>query len=208
MIRETAAASLIGVVVLVLYLPAAHPPEWFVERLRDEHELNDRVWGTDRALRILERTIAASGAAHAVSPIPATLSAAPPPPAIDAVVARQMAEARERLFAGAYFRSLQALFALALYRAVSLAEWLPVLAAFIGASLFDGAVRRKVKSKEFVQHSAELFGLHAGLGVIALCGALVALFVPLTVHPYALGAVPLLVGVLGGQAVANFHARG
>jgi hypothetical protein len=29
-----------------------------------------------------------------------------------------------------------------------------------------------------------------------------------TLHPYALAVVPLLIGVLGNRAIANFHARG
>ena len=38
MIRAVAAVSLLILLVLVLYVPAAHPPERFLAQLRAEHE--------------------------------------------------------------------------------------------------------------------------------------------------------------------------
>ena len=38
MIRAVAILSLVSLLVLVLYLPSAHPPERFIAQLRAEHD--------------------------------------------------------------------------------------------------------------------------------------------------------------------------
>jgi hypothetical protein len=202
------ACALIALVALVFYLPSAHAPDRFLAQLRIERELNDRIWGAQRSLRILERALTLYGKAQDASPIPPAFAEAVAPVAIDLTVARQISDASARLFGSRYFMSFQALLALASYRLASLLEWLSLVAVFVLVAIFDGFVRRAVKSKEFLQHSPELFALYAGLSMVAIVGTPVALLVPVTLHPYALAVVPLLIGVLGNRAIANFHARG
>ena len=52
MIRIVAIASLMALLVLVLYLPSAHPPERFVAQLRVEHEQITRFWSAQHAENI------------------------------------------------------------------------------------------------------------------------------------------------------------
>ena len=54
-IRVVSTVSLVLLLVLVLYLPSAHPPERFIAQLSAEHERNSAFWGEERALRILSR---------------------------------------------------------------------------------------------------------------------------------------------------------
>jgi hypothetical protein len=45
MIRFVAIASLLALLILVLYLPSAYPAERFMNQLRAEHALNTDFWG-------------------------------------------------------------------------------------------------------------------------------------------------------------------
>ena len=53
MIRAVAVLSLLVLLVLVLYLPSANPPERFLAQLRAEHELAMAYWGAEPATRML-----------------------------------------------------------------------------------------------------------------------------------------------------------
>ncbi len=57
-IRVVSIVSLILLLILVLYLPSAHPPERFITQLGVEHERNNAFWGEERALHILSRMLA------------------------------------------------------------------------------------------------------------------------------------------------------
>ena len=47
MIRAVAVLSLLVLLVLVLYVPSAHPPERFLAQLRAEHEAAAAYWGAE-----------------------------------------------------------------------------------------------------------------------------------------------------------------
>lgn len=208
MIRTFAAASLLALVALVLYLPAANGPETFLRQVTVEHDANLHLLGQDAALRIVDRTRFLQGQSAGANPIPSTFRDNPGPPPVDVTVARHVSAAGARILDSRYVRSMEALLALALFRIASLAEWLPLVAAFLLVAIFDGLIRRAVKSKEFLRHDPELFALHACLAVLTVCGLALSVVLPTTIHPYAFASAPLLAALFSGWTIANFHARG
>ena len=71
MIRAVAVLSLVALLVLVLYVPSAHPPERFLDQLRSEHEAAMGFWGTEPAFAMLDRAMRMqSGAAQEESAPP------------------------------------------------------------------------------------------------------------------------------------------
>ena len=207
-IRVVSTVSLILLLILVLYLPSANPPERFIGQLSVEHERNSAFWGEGHALRILSRMLAIHADAKQSSPIPDSLAPAEPRSQVDSATASQMSQMSTRLFNNQYFKSIGALFALATYRLSAFVEWLPYVSVFVIAAFLDGFIRRIVKSKEFLQHNPELFALHASLVILIACGTIVAFVVPVTVHPLLLALVPASIGIFGSLAVANYHHRG
>jgi hypothetical protein len=207
-IRVVWIVSLILLLILVLYLPSAYPPERFIDQLSVEHERNTAYWGEEHALRILSRMLELQADAKQLSLIPATPAPAETRGQVDTAAASQLSQANARLFNNPYFRSIGALLALATYRLAALVEWLPYLSAFVLAALLDGFARRIVKSKEFLQHKPELFALHASVVILIACGLVVALVMPVTLHPLLLALMPASVGVFGSLAIANYHHRG
>ena len=207
-IRVVSTVSLVLLLVLVLYLPSAHPPERFIEQLSAEHERNSAFWGEERALRMLSRMLELQAQAKEASPIPDTLASGGPRNRVDTAAASEMSQMNTRLFNNQYFKSIGALFALATYRFSAFIEWLPYLSVFVLAALLDGFIRRIVKSKEFLHHNPELFALHASLVILVACGTVVTFVLPVTVHPLLLALVPATIGIFGSLAVANYHHRG
>jgi len=57
MIRIITVAALTLLLVFVLYLPAANPPERFLTQIRSEHTINASFWGKARAELILDRAL-------------------------------------------------------------------------------------------------------------------------------------------------------
>ena len=207
MIRAVAVLSLVSLLILVLYLPSAHPPERFVAQLRAEHQAAARFWGDEAAMRMLSRALSVQDSARQASPVPSSADA-PALGAVDGAVAQEMASVNQRLFNNAYFRSIDALFLLASFRLATLLEWLPWLLAFTAAVVADGGFTRLIKSKEFLQHDPEMFALYACASIVAVCAAVLGLVAPLTLHPLVMPCVPLLVSILLGRAVGSFHRRG
>lgn len=207
MIRAAAFFSLVILLLLVLYIPSAHPPQRFVAQIRIEHEATTAFWGSEPAARILARAVRMQDATVEVTPIPKA-SVAPSSTGVNNAVAKEMASVNQRLFNNPYFRSIDALLLLGSYRLSTLLEWLPWLAAFALAAIVDGGFVRLIKAKEFVQHDPEMFAVYACLAIITLCATVVGFVVPVTLHPLVLPSVPLVVGVLVGRAVGCFHKRG
>ena len=207
MIRAVAVVSLLILLVLVLYVPAAHPPERFLAHLRAEHEAAAAYWGGEPATRMLNRSLRMQETTAEITPIPAAKDA-PTPVGVNGAVSREMSSVNQRLFNNAYFRAVDALLLLASYRFATLLEWLPELTVFVLAALVDGGFARLIKAKEFLQHDPEMFALYASLGIITLCTTVIAFVLPVTLHPLLLPCVPLVVGVLAGRAVGCFHRRG
>ncbi len=207
MIRAVAVLSLVILLVLVLYVPSAHPPQRFLAQLRAEHEAATAYWGTDSSMRMLDRAIGMQAATAKVTPIPAAKDA-PSTTSVNRAVSQEMSSVNQRLFNNSYFRSVDALLLLASYRLSTLLEWLPWLGAFVLAAIADGGFARLIKAKEFLQHDPEIFALYASLGIVVLCATVIGFVLPVTLHPLLLPCVPLLVGVLAGRALGCFHRRG
>jgi hypothetical protein len=207
-IRVVSTVSLVLLLILVLYLPSAHPPERFIAQLSTEHERNSAFWGEERALRILSRMLELQTQAKEASPIPDTLANGQTRSSVDTATASEVSQMNTRLFSNTYFKSIGALFALATYRFSTFVEWLPYLSVFVLAALLDGCIRRIVKSKEFLQHNPELFALHASLVILVACGTVVSFVLPVAIHPHLLALVPAGIGIFGSLAVANYHHRG
>ena len=207
MIRAVAVVSLVMLLVLVLYVPSAHPPVRFLGQLRSEHEAAVAFWGPQPAHRMLDRAMRLQSDAAQASPLPAARDM-PRTPGINGAVAVEMATVNQRLFDNPYFRSVDALLMLASYRLSSLLEWLPWLTVFVLAAVVDGGFVRRIKAKEFLQHDPEMFALYASLGIVILCATVIGFVLPAMLHPLLLPCVPLVVGVLIGRAVGCFHRRG
>lgn len=206
MIRIVTIGALLCLLVLVLYLPSAHPPAQFLAQVRVDQQSMAQLWGDEPALRILDRALSIQGSARDVSPLPSATNA-PNAGGVNGAVAQQMAAVNLRLFDNPYFRSIDALVFLAAYRLSTLLEWLPWVLVFATAALADGAIRRAIKSKEFGRHDPELFALNICLAILLLCCGVIGLVLPVELHPLAMPAMPVLVSALVGRAVAHFHRR-
>lgn len=207
MIRVVTIAALLSLLVLVLYLPSAHPPGRFLAQIRSEHQAMEALWGEAPALRILDRALGLQGAAREAAPVPptATVSAAS---GVDSAVAREMASVNSRLFGNSYFRAIDALVLLAAFRLSAMLEWLPWMAAFLAAAVADGAISRVIKSKEFLHHDPERFALHASLAIVLSCVAFVSMVAPIDLHPVVSPVVLAALALLSGRSIAHFHRRG
>lgn len=208
MIRAVLLASLVGALSLVLYVPAAFPPERLLFHLRAEYQAAAQIWGEEPSVRILSRALRYQDAAGGVAP---RGSPAPGPQWSDTAnetLAREMASTTNRLFDSSYFRSLDTLLLLAAFRLSALLEWLPALLVFAVASLLDGAVVRRLRGKELRQHDPEMFAIHVCLALLIACGTFVLLVAPLTLHPALVPCLPVLFAIPLGRAVASFHRSG
>ncbi|WP_157271183.1 DUF4400 domain-containing protein [Azohydromonas aeria] len=206
MIRATAVVSLLGLLVLVLYLPSALPAERFLTRLRAEHEAAVAFWGPEHATRLLARALDTQETARAATPHPDAAMAAPGD--VGGAVSRQMAGAVAKLFDNPYFRSIDALLLLAGYRAVALVEWLPWTLVVLLAAGADALASRAVKAREFRRLDPEMFAAHASAAVMAGCLTMVCAVAPMPLHPLVMPCAPLVVGLLGARALGCFHQRG
>lgn len=206
MIRAVSVVSLLCMLVLVLYLPSAHPPDRFVELIRQEQQAIGRFWGDPASLRILSRALAVADSAQRASPVPQP-SAAPSSNPVNGAVAIEMASVNQRLFNSMYFRSIDALLLLAAFRLSTLIEWLPWLLVFSAAAVVDGFVVRRVKAKEFRQHDPEWFAAHASLGIVTICVTVIGFVVPLPLHPLVMPCAPVLLSFFLGRTVGSFHLR-
>lgn len=207
MIRAVAILSLVILLILVLYVPSAHPPERFLAQLRDEHQIAIGYWGLQPATHMLVRAVRMQEETATVTPIPAARDA-PSTSAVNGAVLLEMTSVNQRLFNNPYFRSVDALLLLASYRLSTLLEWLPLLAAFVMATIADGGFARFIKAKEFRQHDPEMFALYASLGIVMLCATVIGFVWPTRPHPLLLPCSPLVIGALVGRALGCFHRRG
>ncbi|PND33854.1 hypothetical protein C1I89_06240 [Achromobacter pulmonis] len=206
MIRGASIVSLVAMLVLVLYVPSAHPPERFLEQLRGEHEAAVAFWGAEPAYRMLDRAMQMQSGAASASPIP-TARDMPRSAGLNGAVSSEMASVNQRLFNNAYFRSVDALLMLASYRLSALLQWLPWLLPLALVAGIDGGLVRVIRSKEFLQHDPEMFAVWCSLLIISVCATVIACVVPVELHPATMAAAPIVVALLLGRAVANFHRR-
>ena len=206
MIRAAAVISLVLLLILVLYVPAVHPPERFLEQMRSEHQVAVEFWGAEPAYRMLDRAIRLQSNAAEASPLPA-LRDMPKSHGTSQAVAAEMRSVNQRLFNNAYFRSVDALLMLASYRLSGLLEWLPWLIPLVLTASTDGFLLRVVRSKEFLLHDPEMFAVWCSLLIITGCATVVAFVLPVQMHPAMLAASPIAMTVLLGRAITHFHRR-
>ena len=202
MIRAIAITALVTLLILVLYLPSAHPPERFLAQLRAENATSVSFWGQEAATRMLNRALSLQGDTAQITPLPKS-SATP-----NNASAAEMAAMNQRLFNNPYFRSIDALLLLASYRAAALLQWLPWLSLLIVVMTVDTSLQRLIKAKEFRQHNPELFALYACLGIISACATVVVCAAPVSWHPLVMPLLPLGVGFWGSRAWGHYHRRG
>src|SRR5207245_2599864 len=113
MIRFCAIAAAIALALIVLYLPAANPPQRFLDQMKREHQINIDFWGNDHAHRILARMLNLQAA---LGDSPSSTPSALPVSAVDQAVAGEVSRVSERLMNNQYFRAIDTLMALAMYR--------------------------------------------------------------------------------------------
>jgi len=208
MIRYVWIAALLAILCIVLYIPSAVPPDRFFEVLRAEHVVNRDVWGPAAADRILARMLELQQSATSLSEPPPPTVRVGDQPAVNAAMAQQVSQMSMRLFGNAYFRSIDALFALAAFRVSELVELISLVFVFCLVVITDGWVVRKVRAREFRAHSAETFSASVIAAIAAGSAVVVACFVPFQLNPMfftltLLGALFLL-----SRAIANYHAIG
>ncbi len=202
MIRIVIICSLALTLSLALYLPSRYPAERFLQHLRSEHRFATEYWGEAVGFRIIDRVTSVVDVATVSGTTTDNDDFARNPAGV------AMAEASHRLLGSSYFRSLEALFALATYRTFSLLEWLPWLVPLGLALVLDGAAARTIRSKEFVQHDPEFFALFICTAAILAAALLAGLLVPITLDPLIApaGVVALLASL--NRALASFHRSG
>ena len=210
MIRGVFIAAMLAILCIVLYVPSAVPPERFLDVLRVEHQVVERTWGAEVSQRVLGRmldlqeasvTVSMPPSLHGPGPVPATR----PPGTVDVVMTTQISQMTTRLFGNAYFRSIDALFALVTYRLAAVVELLPLLTTFLLVVAIDGFVVRMVRAREFRAHSAELFGASVVAGIALGSSVVVAWFLPYPLPPMAVILALLAMLFVLSRAVANYH---
>jgi hypothetical protein len=136
----------------------------------------------------------ASASAHAAVPAgPARVPSAP------------LHDIGERFFANDYFRSIGAMLALAALRLSLTLEYLLLFVVFAVVVIVDGYVVRLVRAKEFVAHSAEMFGASALGVVVCAATAIVGLLLATAIHPRFIVGCALTAALLFSRAIANYH---
>ena len=204
MIRAVTIASLLTLLALVLYLPAARPASAFIAIVRSEHATLSEYWGRQHALDMLERMLQWQ---------PETLPSPPLVPVAQTAATgngngnKEVAAVGNRLLNNEYFRSLNALFVLSTYRMAVVIGLLPGILPFMFGAFVDGFVSRTVKGKVFAGHSPEAFSACVCGAIVAACLLVLVSTVPVQLPPFF---PPLLLVVVAGFAnigIANYRKR-
>ena len=206
MIRGVAVISLLSLLIMVLYLPAAHPPERFLQQLHLEIGLCSEFWGQQVATDMLDRAMDMQTSARGATALPSAHDA-PSTKTLGGAVATEMGAVNQRLFNNAYFRSVEALFMLASFRLAMMLQWLPWLSLLALPLVLDGHWHRVIKAKEFRQHDPEMFAIWACFGITSSCASVLGMAIPLTLHPLVTPGAPMLIIVMLGMAWRSYHRR-
>ena len=119
MIRAITVTALVALLILVLYLPSAYPPQRFLSQLQTDHATTARFWGKTEALQLLDATLSRQRDVRDVAPLPDAYDA-PSTQRLDGAVAQEMSSVNNRLFNSPYFRSLDAMLVLPIWGAVGM----------------------------------------------------------------------------------------
>ena len=204
MIRAVTIASLVGLLLLVLYLPAVTPPSAFFGRIRAEHGQQGAAWGEAHARQALERALSIAERPVA-APMIGTDTNAGKGRAMTAA-GRQFDAVGKRLLDSDYLRSVNALLLLAAFRLAALAQLAPAFLLLACACVADGLVRRRVKSLEFSRHHPEVWTASVCVGWFAVCTVVITAVLPMEVPVVLLPLLTSLLCVCTAVAVANYPA--
>jgi hypothetical protein len=202
MIRLTVIVSLSVLLILVLYLPSAFPPQRFVAQIRAEHIASADCWGNPYARRVLSRLFEYQ-AALAAQPASIHVQDVQVDP-VTRPVANSLGQVRSQLFQSSYFRSLDMLTMLALYRLAGIVQWWSTFAVLMMAFIVDAMVRRRIKRLEFARPHPEWFAAAMGLAILLICLLAVACVLPVQLSPLLLPAMLGGVAWLAGQIVVHY----
>jgi len=190
----------VALLALFLALPAMLTSPAVVEMILREDAANAAYLGEAAETEILARARAWLG--HAGE---AGTRLAPPSPPPGDPLSQRLGKIGDGLSETPYFVGLRALGRLAVYRAAAVLEWVLVLLPFVAASLVDGVVMRTVKARTLVPSSPVVYGIGLWGSAASLAGLLIVLVIPVSLHPLALAALLVLLGLSLGAAAANFH---
>jgi hypothetical protein len=179
---------------VVAVAPVRYSPDELKETLVEEHGLNAGTFGERHAARALERFRHWRTVLSGDRP-------APPSGAADGDAAARLAQSE-------YGASMTVILWLALYRTCHLVEVLPLVIPFVLVFLVDGLTVRTVRAREFIPHSAGMYGLLLFLLVVVMCATVVAFCLPVAVHPALFTLCPISAAVVIGRAAANYHKHG
>lgn len=204
MLRAVLLATLVVLVVLVLYPPSIMSPQDYYQLLRDERASVTALWGDGQSRRI-DALATRVYRASLQPPLPGPLGDDRRVDAANKAAGPAADSLPGRLGNNDYARSLEGALSLAAYRISAFLMFMPFFIPFTVAAVVDGFVERRVRSVGFINDSAGLYGLYAGCAVFLLCTAVVALAWPDSVHPTLLALIPIGVAFLVGRAAANFR---
>lgn len=204
MIRIVTICSLVSLLMLVLYLPAAKPAEVFISQVRVEHALLSEFWGKDHAMAMLAKMVDLQPDSTASPPL---IPIAQGQAGQGANVLPEVAAVGDRLMNNDYFRSLNALLVLATYRAAVVLYLLPGLLPFLVAAVVDGVVRRSVKGKDFSGHNPEVFAACVSGAIVACCFLVIGCVLPIQLPAALMPTLLFGCGALANIGLANYHKR-
>jgi len=204
MIRTVAIASLVSLLVLVLYLPSARPAHAFLTQIRNEHAALTGFWGRAHAFGMLKTMLDLQpDTPHA----PPLMSSTTVRPTSEPKVQKEVSAVGDRLLKNEYFRSLNALVLLATYRLAVIWHLFPGVVPFFVAAFADGLVRRAVKGTDFTGHNPEVFSCCVAGVIVSVCGILIACVYPGQLHSIVFPLLFCAAGVLMCLGIANYHKR-
>jgi hypothetical protein len=203
-IRIVTIASLVSLLMLVLYLPSARPAYAFLAQIRSEHEVLAGFWGRAHAFGMLQTMLELQPDSPHAAPL---MSAATVRPTSETKVQKEVSAVGDRLLKNEYFLSLNALVLLAMYRIAVILHLLPGIVPFFLAAVADGLVRRAIKGTDFSGHNPEVFSVCVCGAIISACLGVIACVIPAPLPPPLMPALLGGLGVFANRGLANYHKR-
>lgn len=208
MLRVSALAPLIVLLLLAVVAPAMLPPGEFDSLRLHEVQENEALWGSQYAGAI-------SSTAAAIVHVFTTDAAPKNVPSVNmlslpgdggAVLARNLGASLGRLSQSDYILAIGSQWRLVAYR-IATAAWILFPAAFIMlcATGVDAAVRRRIRGRTFRSARPEVVTACLATIAVSVGAGLIYPFVPMYVSPLAILGFAVL-GLLGVHgALANYH---
>lgn len=201
MIRGVIIASLVTMLLLVLYLPAVTSPATFYEHVRSEYSAYGATWGQERAHRALKGAMAMLERPTAA---PLMTGASVQQGRTTTAAGHQFDAVSRRILDSDYLRAFNALALLAGFRLAVLVQLCPGLLCFATAYVMDGFVRRWVKGREFVHLHPEIWtGSVCGI-CLALCAAIISSVLPVKMPLALLPSLAACTCLATAFAIANY----